>query len=122
LSEKKLPEGEHYYKVFHCYGCQSCFQLMPDDSLSRSPHVLSSEDVTEEIRQLKLSRAAIKHVGQCATDPIAEQVCNAIYQERTDDNLGLCEALRAIYALCGEDEQIVKIINDALQDYGVGEA
>lgn len=67
-------------------------------------------------------RVNIKHVGECAADPIAEQVCDAIYQERTDDNLALCEALRAIYALCGEDEQIVKIINDALQDYGVGEA
>lgn len=63
MNTKKPPEGEHYYKVFHCYGCQSCYELGPDDSLLRHPHVLSSEDVTEEINQLKTKHANMKHVG-----------------------------------------------------------
>jgi hypothetical protein len=46
---KKLPEGTHYYKVFHCYGCQTCWEMTDDDKVIQHPHQLSQEDVTVEI-------------------------------------------------------------------------
>lgn len=65
----------------------------------------------------------MKHVGECEHDQSARDVCEAIYAERCDDNLALCEALRAVLALVGEDPQIQKIVNDAISQHGlVGEA
>jgi hypothetical protein len=47
-----LPKGEHIYKVFHCYGCQTCFELTEDEQLIQHHHILSQEDITEEIAAL----------------------------------------------------------------------
>jgi hypothetical protein len=63
-----------------------------------------------------------RHVGECATDEIARQVCEGIYKDRCDDNLALCEALRAVYALAGEDKQIEKIVHDAIAKHGIDHA
>jgi hypothetical protein len=60
------------------------------------------------------------HVRGCATDEMAREVCEGLYWDRTRDNLALCEALRAVYALAGQDKQIAKIIQDALREHGVG--
>lgn len=61
----------------------------------------------------------VKHVGECAIDESARQVCEGIYQDRVDDNLALCEALRAVYALCGENDEVGKIVHDAIRDHGI---
>ena len=63
-----------------------------------------------------------KHVGECATDEISRQVCEDIYKDRCDDNLALCEALRAVYALTGEDKEIKKIVHDAIKQHGIDDA
>jgi len=61
----------------------------------------------------------VKHIGECAHDEIARQVCDGIYQDRVDDNLKLCEALRAVYTLCGENKEVAKIVHDAIRDHGI---
>lgn len=63
-----------------------------------------------------------RHVGECATDEISRQVCEGIYKDRCDDNLALCEALRAVYALYGEDKQVEKIVHDAIRQHGIDDA
>jgi hypothetical protein len=62
---------------------------------------------------------SVKHVGECANDEFAQQVCDAIYRDRVDDNLKLCEALRAVYTLCGENKQVEKIVHDAIREHGI---
>lgn len=62
------------------------------------------------------------HVGECSTDEFARQVCEGIYKDRCDNNLALCEALRAVYALSGEDKQIKKIVHDAIREHGIDNA
>ena len=53
--ESKLPEGEHIYKVFHCFGCQTCWELNEDDTVTRHPHILFQVDITDEYVALKKS-------------------------------------------------------------------
>ena len=52
-------------------------------------------------------------------DKSSADVCEGIYQDRLDDNLALCEALRAVLALAGEDAQIAKIIEDVIEERGI---
>ena len=62
------------------------------------------------------------HKGDCAKDEFAKDVCEGMYLEKCDDNHSLCEALRAVYALAGENSEIERIVNDAIKQYGgVGE-
>ena len=44
----------------------------------------------------------------------ARSVCEGMYAAKEDEKLRLKEALRAVYALAGEDPEVRKIINDAL--------
>lgn len=48
-------EGERYFKVTFCYGCQSCMDIDPEDpdKLLRSEHVLSTEDVTDQVFEMQ---------------------------------------------------------------------
>ena len=57
---------------------------------------------------------SFKHVGECATDETSRQVCEGIYSDHVNDNLALCEALRAVYALAGGDKKIAKVVHDVL--------
>lgn len=43
------PRGDHYYKVFHCHGCQTCLELLDDDTVIQHEHILNQTDVTEEV-------------------------------------------------------------------------
>lgn len=65
---------------------------------------------------------SMKHVGECATDDAAREVCDAIYAERVADNLALCEALRAVYALAGENKEVARIVHDAIAKHGIDHA
>jgi hypothetical protein len=64
-----------------------------------------------------------QHKGECETDALSRDVCEGMYADRTDEVLGLVEALDAILALCaGHDEQskaISKICNDAIMEYAL---
>ncbi len=54
----------------------------------------------------------------CADDETSQSVCEGMYLEKCDDVNGLCEALRAIYALAGENPEIAKIVQDAINEHG----
>lgn len=49
------------------------------------------------------------------------EVLEGMYSDKCDDVLTLQEALRAVYALAGEDQEIAKICNDALTKTNEGE-
>ena len=46
----------------------------------------------------------------------ARSVCEGMYQAKEDEKLALKAALRAVYALAGENPEVRKIINDALNE------
>lgn len=46
----------------------------------------------------------------------ARSVCEGMYAEKEDEKLRLKEALRAVYALAGENPEVRKIINDAMDE------
>lgn len=58
------------------------------------------------------------HKGECETNEHAKSVCEGMYLQRLEDNLELCAALRAVYAIAGEDAQVRKIVEDALNKHG----
>lgn len=41
------------------------------------------------------------------------------YSDKCNDVLELCVALRAVYAIAGEDNQVKKIVEDAINEHGV---
>jgi len=44
----------------------------------------------------------------------ARSVCEGMYSEKEDEKLRLKEALRAVYALAGENPEVRNIIHEAL--------
>ena len=60
----------------------------------------------------------MKHVGECATDILAKEVCEDEYAKKVDQVLELQDALRAVYALAGENPEIAKICLDAIEETG----
>lgn len=58
------------------------------------------------------------HSGECLRDERTRDVCEGIYLNRLNDNLELCAALRAVYAVAGEDPQVRKIVEEALENHG----
>lgn len=72
--------------------------------------------------KLYTRKPTYRHTGECATDDISRQVCEGIFKDRCDDNLALCEALRAVYALTGEDQAVKKIVHDAIRQHGIDDA
>lgn len=62
----------------------------------------------------------MKHIGECATDEASREVCESLYRERTEDCIALCAALRAVYALAGENKEIARIVREAIEKHGVG--
>lgn len=61
----------------------------------------------------------MKHKKECNIDSFTKDVCEGIYIDRVNSNLGLTEALRAVYALVGQDKQIKKIIENAINEHGI---
>jgi hypothetical protein len=62
-----------------------------------------------------------RHDNECADDPYARSVCEGMYAERTDELLGLVEALLAIRALVGghnkQSRAVTKIVDDAIEEH-----
>lgn len=59
-----------------------------------------------------------KHVGDCASDEASRMVCEGIYIDKVDDCLELVEALRAVRTMAGENPEVVKIIDKAIEEHG----
>lgn len=60
----------------------------------------------------------VGHDGECKTDPIAASVCEGMYVDKCNDINNLCAALRAVYAIAGEDPEVRKIVEDAINEHG----
>ena len=60
----------------------------------------------------------MKHGPDCEADPFFRDVCEGMYDEKCDDVLKLQEALRAVYALAGEDPAIARIVQEAITETG----
>ena len=42
-----------------------------------------------------------------------------MYSDRCDDNLALCNALREVFALAGEDKRVGQIVDEAIREHGL---
>jgi hypothetical protein len=78
----------------------------------------AAQDKADAARQ----RVAItRHRGECETNESAREVCEGIYAQRTDEVLGLVEALGAIRTLFGgrseQAKAVTKIIDDAIKEH-----
>lgn len=59
-----------------------------------------------------------KHGGECLTDEYARAVCEGMYADKCDDVIELCAALRAVYALAGENLEVRGIVEKAIAEHG----
>lgn len=62
----------------------------------------------------------VGHDDECATSESARTVCEGMYMERTGNIIQLCAALRAVYAIAGENPEVRKIVEDAISEHGLG--
>lgn len=67
---------------------------------------------------LNINVTARKADGCDITHDHNDGVAKGMYIARLNDNLELCAALRAVYAIAGEDPQVRKIVEEALQNHG----
>ena len=101
----------------------------------------TAKPVVKPPRLVVIDRTMLVLAIACNTDaspPEAEHIVNTVlykqragdpddtydineglYVDRCDDNLALCEALRAVFALAGEDEQIGQIVDEAIREHGL---
>ena len=56
------------------------------------------------------------HKNQDEEGEAARSVCEEMYSAKEDEKLRLKEALRAVYALAGENPEVRRIINTALDE------
>lgn len=56
-----------------------------------------------------------QHGAACLADKSRMDVCDGTYQDKLDSVIDLCETLRAVYALAGENPEVQKLIKDALR-------
>lgn len=74
-------------------------------TLNITPTVVDKDDIN------------FTHSGDCLDDDDTLSTCESIYVGRLNDNIQLCAALRAVYAIAGEDPQVRRIVEDALNEY-----
>lgn len=76
------------------------------------------EEVAKIIVQDVLRDQRAVHDGEmCKNDTYAQDVCTGTYQEKVDEVLGLLEALRAIYALTGENNEVRALYENIMRDF-----
>lgn len=81
----------------------------------------SGEDAKQIINAVLLKQRD-HHCGECADDRYARDVCDGMWEEKCDDVIALCEALRAVLALAGENKEVRAIVEKAISDHGGPEA
>ena len=90
------------------------------DDLSTT--IASNTDATEQdaaqIINTVLLKQRKRHCGECEHDTYARDVCEGMWQEKCDDVIGLCGALRAVLALTGENREVRAIVEKAIDEHG----
>lgn len=96
------------------------FVLIDKDMLRST--IACNTDATEQdaasIINTVLYKQRKQHSGECEHDGFARDVCEGMYAEKCDDVIGLCEALRAVLALAGENKEVARIVEAAIQEHG----
>lgn len=96
-----------------------------DKDMLRSA-IACNTDATEQdagqIINTVLLKQRKRHGAACEGDSYAKDVCEGMYQEKCDDVLGLCEALRAVLALAGENKEVQRIVEKAISEHGGADA
>lgn len=79
----------------------------------------SEDDAKQIINSVLLEqRKRQYHSGECEQDRYAHDVCEGMWEEKCDDVIALCEALRAVLALAGESKEVRDIVEKAIADHG----
>ena len=60
----------------------------------------------------------VKHKGDCEQDAHSRLVCEGVYEEKCDDVIALCRVLRAVRTLAGENPEVLKLIDEVLEEHG----
>lgn len=74
--------------------------------------------ITVEASKVDRETIEFRHDKECKDNEFARSVCEGTYIEKCDDVNELCAALRAVYAIAGEDPQIRRIVEDAINEHG----
>lgn len=77
----------------------------------------NEQEATQIINTVLIAQRR-KHGAECEADPYAKDVCEGMYAEKCDDVIGLCDALRAVLAIAGEDPNVRTIVEDAINEHG----
>ena len=84
--------------------------------------IAGNTDATEQdaaqIINTVLLKQRKRHSGECEHDRYSRTVCEGMYAEKCDDVIGLCEALRAVLALAGENKEVRGIVEKAIAEHG----
>ncbi len=62
---------------------------------------------------------SLRHSGECDEDEFTLSVCEGLYVQKVDDVIALCEALREVLSLVGENEEVQRIVGQALAEHGI---
>lgn len=79
----------------------------------------ASERDARHIINTVLLKQKRQHGIDCRADKYAQDVCEGSYSEKVNDVIQLSETLRGILALVGENREIARIIETALEDHGL---
>lgn len=58
------------------------------------------------------------HDRECTNDHYARSVCEGMWIDKCDDVNALVEALKAVYALAGQNKEVARIVNDVIAKHG----
>lgn len=83
--------------------------------------IASNTDATDQdaaqIINTVLLKQRKKHTGECEHDTYSRDVCEGMYAEKCDDVIGLCEALRSVLALAGENREVRAIVERVISEH-----
>lgn len=105
--------------------CPECFEaglrLAPAERRSGHSKLVYDKEKRTIVTVSTKQPPPVRHSGECETDEYARTVCEGMYVKRTDELLGLVEALRAIRALAGgygeQAKAITKLVDDAIKEH-----
>ena len=78
----------------------------------------ASELDAKHIINTVLLRQRKYHSVDCESDSYTKDVCTGMYADKCDAVISLCEALRAVMSLTGENHQVKKIVENAILEHG----
>jgi len=79
----------------------------------------ASERDARHIINTVLLKQGRQHGHKCQNDQSAQDVCDGTYIEKVEDVIQLSEALRGVLALAGENREIARVIETALESHGL---